>query len=253
MQIKEFQSVFKLEGNVLGIRRVKGCLSSNGAMLGNSCAVWALNHALNGETIIFTAENSTCRGGLTGMGFRDGLPPTPGGFGRFISSGGEGCPPAQRLYHSPEAGEKMILNQPQRIMEGYDGIEVKPYEDGDEPELVTIFCDADRLSAMCFLFNFGKDSNQYDMVIVPTVSGCASIFRVPFGELRRAEPRAVVGLTDLNARVGFAPGLMMLTVSGKDFKRMLEDADESFGKTKLWQTVRGRLYDTLLSQKSEES
>ena len=241
MHIEEFQRTFQLNGKVFGIRRVKDLLPSGREMIPNACTVTAFKSAMEGKTVYLTAENALCKGSLTGLGFRDGLPPIPGGYGNFLACGAQGGPPPHRLNRSPEAAEALIWAQPQRVMEGYDGLEIKPYRDGDTPDLVTIFCDADRLSAMCYLFNFSKDGGRYDTIIVPTVSGCASIFRVPFGELEREEPRAVVGLADLSARIHFTPELLALTVTGQDFKRMLADADASFISTKEWKTIQERI------------
>jgi hypothetical protein len=58
-------------------------------------------------------------------------------MGYFLSAGrGEGFPPGERLNCSPEIAEAMILNQPKNLLEGFDGIELKPYEAGDNPDFM---------------------------------------------------------------------------------------------------------------------
>ena len=205
MKLTEFETRFGMAGRVLSIRRVKGMEPTRGAeVFPARCSLSAILYALKGHEVCLTDKNSPCKGGLVGLGLVDGLPPIPGGFGYFISCGrGEGFRPGERLKADPESGERMILSQPQKVAEGFDGILLRPYADGDTPDTVALFCDPDQLSAMVYLFNFSKDGSRYDTVIAPAVSGCASLFRIPFGELRQPEPRGVIGLTDINARVHF--------------------------------------------------
>ena len=242
MKLTEFETRFGMAGRVLSIRRVKGMEPTRGAeVFPARCSLSAILYALKGHEVCLTDKNSPCRGGLVGLGLVDGLPPIPGGFGHFISCGrGEGFRPGERLKADPESGERMILSQPQKVAEGFDGILLRPYADGDTPDTVALFCDPDQLSAMVYLFNFSKDGSRYDTVIAPAVSGCASLFRIPFGELRQPEPRGVIGLTDINARVHFPASWASLTVSAGDFARMLRDADESFVSTPLWEQIAAR-------------
>jgi uncharacterized protein (DUF169 family) len=241
MKIAEFEKSFKLEGKVVGIKRMVDAEPTRGVFK-TRCTVSCLLHVLEGNEVVLTEKNSPCKGGLVGLGMQDGLPQTPGGFGYFISCGrGEGFPEGERLKSNIETGERMILAQPQNVMEGYNSIWIKPYEDGDEPDTVTLFCNPDQLSAMTFLFNYSKAEGKYDTVIAPAVSGCASLFRIPFAEAKMEEPRAVIGFTDINARPDFDADMMTFTVSRNDFERMLREADESFVNTKLWERICSRI------------
>ena len=242
MTYQEFCRRFGLEGRVLSIRRVKGETPTRGAEVFSArCSLSAILYALKGHEVVLTEHNSPCKGGLVGLGLRDGLPDIPGGFGHFISYGrGEGFRPGERLKANPECGERMILSQPQRVAEGFDGVRLSPYAEGDGADTVALFCGPDQLSAMIYLFHFSKDGSRYDTAIAPAVSGCASLFRIPFGELERDEPRAVIGLTDINARVHFPADWTALTVSAGDFARMLRDAGESFVTTPLWEQIAAR-------------
>ncbi|MCL2108545.1 MAG: DUF169 domain-containing protein [Oscillospiraceae bacterium] len=204
------------------------------------CTLKLLNRAFAGETLCFTDTNVTCHGAAANFGLRDGLPSVPGGFGHFISHGrGAGFPPGERVKCSPEIGEKMFLNQPQKVMDGFDAIRVKPYEQGDETDTVTALVTPDQLAALIHIFCFRKTS--YDNVIAPMVSGCASVFRIPFGELQREESRAVIGNIDVFSRPHFAANTYFFTVSGKDFATMLEDVDNSVLAASIWSGVHSRL------------
>jgi len=204
------------------------------------CTLQLLKRAFAGETLYFGKENVTCHGATANFGLEDGLPKIPGGFGHFLSHGrGEGFPPGERVKCSPEIGEKMFLNQPQKVMEGFDAICVKPYEQGDNADTVTALVTPDQLSALIHIFCFRKTS--YDNVIAPMVSGCASVFRIPFGELKNCEPRAVIGNIDVFSRSHFAANTFFFTVSGKDFELMLEDIGDSVLAASIWKGVQTRL------------
>ena len=245
MRLAEFETIFGLWGKVLGIKRTDDALPTKGkAVFKTRCTISSLLYAMEGNTVCLTEKNSPCKGGLIGLGLKDGLPDIPGGFGHFISCGrGQGFPPGERLKSNPATGEQMILSQPQNVLNGQQGIVIKPFMDGDSSEIISIVCNPDQLSAMIFLFNYSKTGEQYDTVIAPAVAGCASIFRIPFGELRSNEPRAVIGLSDINARVSFDKSLLTFTISKNDFERMLQDADESFAKTDLWEKIYQRMDD----------
>lgn len=54
------------------------------------------------------------------------------------------------------------------------------------------------------------------------MAGCASLFRVPLGESRKENSRAVLGNMDLAERHLLDKNLILFTVSGKDFKQILQ-------------------------------
>ncbi|MCL2055622.1 MAG: DUF169 domain-containing protein [Oscillospiraceae bacterium] len=231
-------NALKLEGGFLSIKRAT--IPHADAFAEKGCTLAILGRAFAGETLYFSVENLTCHGAAANFGFADGLPNVPGGFGYFISHGrGEGFPPGEKVKASPEIGEEMLLGQPRDVMGGYNAICVKPYEPGDNADTVTALVTPDRLSALIHIFCFRKTG--YDDVIAPMVSGCASIFRIPFGELKRERPRAVIGNIDVFSRPHFAPDTLFFTVSGKDFEQMLEDCENSVLASHIWKGVRARL------------
>lgn len=238
MNFHDFTQLLKLQDKVLSITRTN--TPELASEIKGGCTIKAINHALKGETIIFSPENAPCKGSATGFGFTDGLPPIPGGFGNFIAQGkGEGFPPGERLKCSPEIAEQMLLSQPQNVMEGFSTVELKPYEETDAADTVTILANADQLSALITLYNYRKSS--YDKVIAPMSSGCASIFRIPFGELKNDEPRAVISNVDIFSRPHFDKDSFFFTVSNGDFVNMLNDADDSFLITKIWKNIENRI------------
>lgn len=229
----------KMRDKVIAITRVKREGESEPVREG--CALAALKRALNGGTLIITENNLKCSGGCTGFGLTDGIPDTPGGFGYFIAQGrGEGFPHGERIKKTPEMGEEMLLRQPQDVMGGCNAIEVRPYSEECEPELVAALVNPDQLSALIHLFNYEK--TEYDNVIAPMTSGCASVFRIPFGKLAKGEnARAVIGNVDVFSRPHFPADTFFFTVSGRAFARMIEIAGESMLLSPIWRGVKRRL------------
>ena len=235
---EDLAQALKIWLGFLSIKRVKR--SRTNVFKEKGCTLELLGRAFLGETLYFSGDNVTCPGAAVNFGFKDGLPNIPGGFGHFVSHGrGEGFPPGERVKCSPEIGEKMLLGQPQDVMDGYNAIRVKRYEPEDDADTVTALVTADQLSTLIHIFCYRKAG--YDNVIAPMVSGCASIFRIPLGELKREEPRAVIGNIDVFSRPHFAPETLFFTVSGRDFSQMLTDAGDSVLASKIWEGVEERL------------
>ena len=238
MNYNELCDELKLCHGFLSIERIN--MKETPSYSATGCSLSLLKKAFEGETLHLSRGNMACPGAATGMGFADGLPPIPGGFGFFISSGrGEGFPPGERVKCSPDVGERMLLQQPQGVLGEFDCICVKPYEQGAGKDIMTTLVTPDQLSALIHIFCYRKSG--FDNVIAPMSSGCASVFRIPFGELRRDEPRAVIGNIDVFSRPHFAADTVFFTVSGKDFDNMLADAGESVLAAHIWKGVKSRL------------
>ena len=204
------------------------------------CTLSLLKRAMNGETLCFDGKNMSCPGAVRGMGFDDGIPRIRGGFGNFLSYGaGEGFPEGERVKRTPEIGEAMMKLQPVDVLGGFKYIIIKPYEKGDGASSVTFIANPDQLAGLIQLFYFR--AGEYDNVIAPLCSGCASIFRIPLGELKREKPRAVIGNVDTLARVHFDKNTFFFTVPIKAFEEMIEDAHTCFFSTFNWKGVKERL------------
>jgi len=243
MKIDEFLQRFHITRPALSFTRVifedtppdldKGCIFQS-----------ALHRAFDGEVIHLTTGSGVCRGANTGLGLVDGLPAIPGGFGYFISYGaGEGFPPGERIKCNPEVAEKMLLDQPQKVMDGFNAVRVKQWEPADNADTVCFLVNPDSLSGLIHLFNFRR--SDYDNIIAPMTSGCASLFRIPFGEMLRESHRAVIGNVDITSRPHFDADTFFFTVSNSDFLNMLDDAEESIIAAPYWKRLEKRISPTL--------
>ena len=108
----------------------------------------------------------------------------------------------ERYIKSPELVEKFIKALPlTEIPANY--VVFQPLSDVDpakeKPQTIIFFVNPDQLSALTVLANYGRGDNEN--VIIPYAAGCQTIGIYPYREAKSAKPRAVVGLTDLSARV----------------------------------------------------
>lgn len=238
LQINEFLNNLKLKGKVVSIILADEPVPTEAKKA--FCTLSLLNYAFNGETLCFSITSKGCPGAARGMGFFDGIPQVKGGFGNFIANGcGDGYPEGERIKQSPEIAEKMLCEQPEDVLDSKQYIIIKPYELSDNAACVTFLCNCDQLSLLVHLYAYRQSS--YDSVIAPMCSGCASIFRIPLGERKKENPRAVIGNIDIFSRIHFSKDTFFFTVSGQTFKQMLDDANQSFLTADKWKDVRERI------------
>jgi len=231
------------------------------------CVMWLLlAAAAKGKPAGADRRTFGCYGGGAGLGFGNPYRDWPGGiecFYRFLSTGNgpqEEGTSAQRdtsswLRRSAsrdfELGERYVKTpeQVERFVAGLPLTEVparyvvfKPISQvraDERPEVIVFLVDPDRLSALVVLANYGRDTN--DNVIVPWGAGCQTIGIFAYREARSDNPRAVLGLTDLSARLQVARQLghelMTLTVPMAMFEEMEANVAGSFLERDTWREL----------------
>jgi hypothetical protein len=89
------------------------------------------------------------------------------------------------------------------------------------------------------LANYGRGDNEN--VIMPYAAGCQTIGIYPYREARSERPRAVVGLTDLSARVyvrrQLDGNLMTFALPPAMFEEMEANVEGSFLESHTWKTL----------------
>ncbi|MFC1848559.1 DUF169 domain-containing protein, partial [Chloroflexota bacterium] len=113
-------------------------------------------------------------------------------------------------------------------------------DDGKEkPATVVFLADMDQLSALMVLANYERECNE--TAIIPFAAGCQQIGIYPFDEALREHPRAVVGLTDISARVQIKRQLkddvMSLAVPFAMFREMEANVPGSFLERNTWKEI----------------
>jgi hypothetical protein len=224
--------------------------------------------AARGRTAAFDAQTYGCWGGGTGLGFGNCYEAFPGGtscFCRFLSTGnaadpagraiGEGIAASgggrfaddflqgERYQQSPEHAAGFLANLPTRTIPSRYVV-LKPLDqvdpDRETPVNVTFFVDPDQLSALVVLANYGDPTGG--SVIVPWAAACQVMGILAYQEREREAPRALVGLTDLSARLNvravLGPHALSFTAPWPLFQRMERNVADSFLQRETWSALR---------------
>ncbi|MDD3618669.1 MAG: DUF169 domain-containing protein [Desulfobulbaceae bacterium] len=190
------------------------------------CVMFMFANAAKGRTAAFDAETYGCWGGGVGLGFGNAYLRFPGGvecFARFLSSGNKGWEKGKEVARGLEgaAGKEFMDNflqgegytkTPELVNQWVEELPIteikstyvlfKPLGEVDleaeTPETVVFLANPDQLSALVILANYGREGMEN--VIIPWAAGCQTVGILPYREGRSAQPRAVVGLTDISAR-----------------------------------------------------
>lgn len=191
------------------------------------CVMWLAVSAAKGKPAVADRKTFGCAGGGVGLGFGNQYLNFPGGeegFCHFLSSGNAGRPGGselaeqikpfmtkeshdhflygERYIKSPELVSKFVHALPMTDVPG-KYVVFKPLSTVDvtqeKPQTIIFFANPDQLSALTVLANYGRGNNEN--VMIPYAAGCQTIGIYPYREAKSAKPRAVVGLTDLSARV----------------------------------------------------
>lgn len=232
------------------------------------CIMWLVVHAAKGKSAVADVKTFGCFGGGVGLGFGNQYQNFPGGeegFCYFLSSGNAGRRGGPELAEqikpymtkeshdhflhgehyikSPELVAKFVKMLPMaEIPQRY--VVFKPLDKVDitqeKPRSVIFFANPDQLSALVVLANYGRDDKEN--VIIPYAAGCQTIGIYPYREAQSARPRAVVGLTDLSARVYVRKQLgdshmMTFAVPFALFEEMEQNVPGSFLERHTWQSL----------------
>lgn len=231
------------------------------------CVMWLAAHAARGKRSACDIRTFGCFGGGVGLGFGNQYRNFPGGetgFCHFLSSGNAsregGMALAERIkpFMRPESydhflhGERYIKTpkQVEKFIECLPMMEIpkkyvvfKPLNDVDllkeRPQTVIFFVNPDQLSALTILANYGREGNEN--VIIPYAAGCQTIGIYPYREAQSKNPRAVVGLTDISARVyirkQLGRDLMSFSMPLALYEEMEQHVEGSFLEGHSWKTL----------------
>jgi len=231
------------------------------------CIMWLAASAAKGKAAACDRKTFGCFGGGVGMGFGDQYVNFPGGkdcFCHFLSGGNEqweqGRQAAEKVkpflrkesYDNFVSGERYIKT-PEQVHQFIENLPItdipaeyvifKPLADIDPqqetPQVIVFFADPDQLSALVVLANYDRQDNHN--VIIPYAAGCQTIGIYPYQEAKAEKQRAVVGLTDLSARVSIRKlledHLMTFAVPLAMFEEMERNVADSFLERPTWQAL----------------
>jgi len=216
------------EGHAEKVRRGSGLI----------CLIRALSEVRKGRALCFDAESIGCPGGRRYAGFADKLMPN---FEYFLSCGIPGRLKGERYKKSPDLVKEVMklapaFKAPSRfiVFKRWDSL-----EPSDDPAVVIFFAQPDVLAGLFTLANF--DEAEPNGVFAPFGAGCSSIIQYPYLEGKAARPRGVIGMFDVSARPHVPPDMLTFSVPMIKFRRMIENAEESFLITDSWHRVQERI------------
>jgi hypothetical protein len=221
--------------------------------------------AAKGKIAAFSRTAIGCFGGSIGLGFGksfEGYPMGVEAFKYFLSTGIESSGNKEMVEKAKKIGKSEIAElflkgegykkSPElvgKFLENLPDIEVptkyvvfKPLRDlaeGEEPKVISFAANPDQLSALVTLVNYDKEGNEN--VIVPWGAGCSQIGIYAFRESESENPRAVIGLTDLDPRMAvrglLGKDILTLTVPYRMFLDMEANVTGSFLDRSLWKKI----------------
>ncbi len=193
------------------------------------CIMWLYAKVAREErTAVFSRETFGCAGGAVGLGFGRPidrhLARTEENFCCFLSNGIEGA--KDRAEYAANAEKSVNPNQKKMLLEGerlmkspmvvrkfleslpvYDVpakyVVMKPLSQVQENETVqtvTLLANADQISALSILANYHAGTITDRVVVAAGAAGCQALGVCTYRESGRADPRAMIGLTDIMAR-----------------------------------------------------
>ena len=231
------------------------------------CVMWHLANAAKGKTAVFDRQTFGCIGGAVGLGFGNQYLNWPGGiecFYYFLSVGNEQWEKGRAItekvkpFLRQEAYENFVhgegyVKTPELVKKFVENLPImdiparfvvfKPLKEVDLareiPQVVIFFVNPDQLSALVVLANYDRD--DMENVVIPYGAGCQTVGIFAYREARSDRPRAVVGLTDLSARVSInrqlGKNLMTFALPFARFQEMEANVDGSFLERRTWKQI----------------
>ncbi|RLI79431.1 hypothetical protein DRP05_04010 [Archaeoglobales archaeon] len=225
------------------------------------CVMWMFARAAKGKTAVFDRETFGCPGGGVGLGFGNQYLNFIGGmegFCHFLSTGYgqweggkdlierlsgevgkdrfEKLMYGERYVKSPELVKKFveqlpIIDIPNRyvIFKPLSKVE-------EEPKVIVFVANPHQLSALIILANYGRET--VDNVVVPMGAGCQQIGIYAYREAKSKNPKAVIGMTDLDARLNvrrqLGDDVFTFAVPYNMFEEMENNVEGSFLEVGTW-------------------
>lgn len=223
-----------------------------------------------GKTVVFDRESFGCPGAKAGLGFGSGYPDAFGGAGidfmsAFFSKGVESssdreqfCAVADRIPEHERAkfleGERLHKSAAKArkwmtaelpvtdIRERYVVFTPLDKVKEDEKPVVVIFA-ADPLQLTGLITLVGAVREGIDPVLVPPMAACQQIGAYAYSEARQEHPRAVLGNTDLAARLttgkSIPENIFTFAVPLSLFVEMEEEAENGVFDGPIWKELSG--------------
>jgi len=206
---------------------------------GNGCIVPLILKASTGVPLVIGEESTGWPCSAFYLGFQDTIFE---GIEYFLSNKDDFWRPCERFIQNPEMAKAFVDNvNPVKPDKQY--VVVKPLEnftDGEEPESVLFFVNADQLSALVFLCHYNSPGSM-DRVLAPFASSCMALITLPLKLARNKEEKAVIGHFDIAARTRMPADLLSFSLPYAFLKKLAGFLPESFLTTHNWGILKSRI------------
>jgi uncharacterized protein (DUF169 family) len=206
---------------------------------GNGCIVPLILKAATGIPLVVGEDSTGWPCSAFYLGFQDTIFE---GIEYFLSNKDDFWRPCERFIQNP-AMAKAFVDNVNAVKPDKKYVVVKPLEDfteGEEPESVLFFVNADQLSALVFLSHFDAPGST-DRVIAPFASSCMALVTLPLKMARNKEEKAVIGNFDISARTRMPADLLSFALPYPFLKKLAGFLPESFVTTHSWKTIKERI------------
>jgi hypothetical protein len=224
------------------------------------CVMSMLAAAARGKQTVFDRMTFGCPGGGTGLGFGNQYKNILGGeesFCQFLSTGNGYHNPGMHVtedFNNDYAYGEAYVKTPELVRDflnylpmtdiPFEYVVFKPLNSVDmqieRPTTIIFLAGMDQLSALVVLANYGMPGREN--VIIPFAAGCQAIGIFPYYEANSQQPRAVIGLVDISARVQIKRQLkedvMSFAVPFAMFQEMEANVPGSFLERNTWKELR---------------
>jgi hypothetical protein len=225
------------------------------------CVVSMFAAASKGRVGAFDRQTYGCWGGGVGLGFGNCYENFPGGiegFCHFLAEGNESSEAGRRIGEQMGGGSLADdFLHGERYLKDADTarsflavlpmrdipakcVVVKPLgladPDREDVKSITFFTTPEQMSALVVLANYTQPG--LENVVVSWAAGCQIMGIFAYRELERDHPRALIGLTDLSARLrvraSLGKNVLSFTMPWPLFQTMEQNVEGSFLQRATW-------------------
>lgn len=202
---------------------------------GYTCLYSQLAAVRRGRARAFNQDNLGCAGAIGNLGFLEERPPS------HDEKAAEYIASVEQLRKTRGHALGMLASNPPITARG-EYLVCKRWDmlqEEDAPEIVVFFCGADALSGLHALANY--DIFDSHGVVSPSGAGCETLIGFAMKEFASDAPRAVLGSFDPPVRKCMKKDWLSFSIPWPRFVPMVENMDECFLGTHIWEGIRKRM------------